>query len=250
MGQLTVRSVQSLRDRFYPVQVDGNRSRDGTLQFYNWVRAIPAAQNARVLNLGASASTDVERRMRGRFATLVGVDIDPAVKENGDLDEAYVTDGVNLPFSNATFDLVYSDWTLEHVSDPRGLVNDVFRVLRPGGAFMFRTPNVYHYVPLVGRLTPHSFHVLVAQHVRSSVVPEPWRTFYRVNTPRKARRLLSAAGFGDIEINGIEPEPSYLAFHGLAFLAGIGYERILNSASVFAPLRHVILARAFRPRAS
>jgi SAM-dependent methyltransferase len=38
-----------------------------------------------------------------------------------------------LPIADAAFDLVYSVAALEHVPHPRGTLEEVFRVLRPGG---------------------------------------------------------------------------------------------------------------------
>jgi SAM-dependent methyltransferase len=45
-------------------------------------------------------------------------------------------DGVHLPYEEGLFDLVYSCQVLEHVRHPDVLLPDVFRVLKPGGAFV------------------------------------------------------------------------------------------------------------------
>lgn len=44
-------------------------------------------------------------------------------------------DGLDLPFRDDCFDLVLSQAVLEHVVDPQRYVDEVFRVLRPGGTF-------------------------------------------------------------------------------------------------------------------
>jgi SAM-dependent methyltransferase len=43
---------------------------------------------------------------------------------------------LQLPFASATFDLVWSIWTLEHVIDPVRMLTEMQRVTRPGG-FLF-----------------------------------------------------------------------------------------------------------------
>jgi SAM-dependent methyltransferase len=53
-----------------------------------------------------------------------------------DLDES-------LPFSDASFDVVVAGELLEHLRDPRGIVGEVRRVLRPGGTFVASVPNAY-----------------------------------------------------------------------------------------------------------
>jgi len=53
-----------------------------------------------------------------------------------DLDEA-------LPFEDADFDVVVAGELLEHLRDPRRVVSEVLRVLRPGGTFVGSVPNAY-----------------------------------------------------------------------------------------------------------
>jgi ubiquinone/menaquinone biosynthesis C-methylase UbiE len=45
--------------------------------------------------------------------------------------------GEALPFADETFDCVVSTFTLCSVADPRQATSEVFRVLRPGGRFLF-----------------------------------------------------------------------------------------------------------------
>jgi SAM-dependent methyltransferase len=53
-----------------------------------------------------------------------------------DLDDA-------LPFEATTFDVVVAGELLEHLRDPRRVVSEVLRVLRPGGTFVGSVPNAY-----------------------------------------------------------------------------------------------------------
>jgi SAM-dependent methyltransferase len=53
-----------------------------------------------------------------------------------DLDDA-------LPFEDAAFDVVVAGELLEHLRDPRRVVSEVLRVLRPGGTFVGSVPNAY-----------------------------------------------------------------------------------------------------------
>jgi SAM-dependent methyltransferase len=47
-----------------------------------------------------------------------------------------------LPFGDAVFDAVTAMDVLEHLVQPRVLVSEAFRVLRPGGYFVVATPNL------------------------------------------------------------------------------------------------------------
>jgi len=50
-------------------------------------------------------------------------------------------DAQRLPFSDASFDALYSVNLLEHVSSPEWVVSEAHRVLEPGGLFLAVTPN-------------------------------------------------------------------------------------------------------------
>jgi SAM-dependent methyltransferase len=49
--------------------------------------------------------------------------------------------GAKLPFSDATFDVVFSHEVLEHVADDRMCVEEMVRVARPGGRVVVFVPN-------------------------------------------------------------------------------------------------------------
>lgn len=52
-------------------------------------------------------------------------------------------DGARLPFPDGSFDHVICAETLEHVPDPVAVVDEIVRVLRPGGTAAFSVPDVY-----------------------------------------------------------------------------------------------------------
>lgn len=58
-----------------------------------------------------------------------------------------VADGQRLPFAPAQFDLLVSQETVEHLPDPFAAVQDMARVLRPGGRLHLQAPFVIGYHP-------------------------------------------------------------------------------------------------------
>lgn len=48
---------------------------------------------------------------------------------------------LEIPSPDATFDTVISCETIEHVVDPVGALEEIYRVLRPGGRLLLSTPN-------------------------------------------------------------------------------------------------------------
>lgn len=233
------RSAQYLKLRFY-----SDPRYDGTLRFYSWIREYISPTTI-MLNLGAGAEVGTPiRSFKGEVERVVGADIDPAVYANPGIDQAYVYEDT-LPFAPHSFDIVLSDYVLEHVEHPEQFLREVCRVLKPSGAFFFRTPNLYHYVSLIARFTPHYVHLLLANRMRglNQESHEPWPTYHRLNTPRRIRYYAQRAGFTRSELRLIESEPSYLLFHPVPFLFGLAYERAVNCSRALAILRANIFGR-------
>jgi hypothetical protein len=76
---------------------------------------------------------------------------------------------------------------------------------------------------------------------------EVFPTLYRSNTVADLHRLARAAGLRIERLEAFETEPEYLAFHPLAYAAGVLYERIVNRFRVLAPLRVNLLLIARKP---
>lgn len=242
----TVRiGTQDLFDRYYPK----TRFEGGTLPFFRLCRQ-NIAPDSRILEIGAGPSNDCSRTL-SEIGPLTGIDIDPDVKNNRFLSHAEVYDGVKMPFEDATFDACVSNWVLEHVEHPVEHFREVARVLRPGGVYCIRTPNLYHYVSLSANILPHSMHLKMANKLRGMAkdAHDPYPTWFRSNTRNKLREFCCIAGLSEPTITMLEPEPSYGRAHPVLFYAFMLYERLVNSLELFAGVRITILLAARKPAA-
>jgi SAM-dependent methyltransferase len=96
----------------------------------------------RVLEIGVGAGTDFSQWLRAG-AVATGIDLTPEAIENitrrvaacrlPSPEKLLVADAENLPFPDASFDLVYSFGVLHHTPDTPKAVAEAVRVLRPGG---------------------------------------------------------------------------------------------------------------------
>lgn len=58
----------------------------------------------------------------------------------------YVAKGEVMPFKNNTFDVVECSSVLEHVDDPKKVIEEMIRVLKPGGICYINAPNYLYPV--------------------------------------------------------------------------------------------------------
>lgn len=185
--------------KYHPEFAAGGYAQDdGTVEFYQRVVAV-LPEGGVVLDLGAGRGAKFEEnvgawkawliRLGKKYSRRIGVDVDPAVKTNPELDQAEViVPGQPLPFADQTFDLVLCDWVVEHIEDPEFLVSEVRRVLKIGGWFCACTPNRWSYIAIGARLVSGWMETKLLSFLQpgrkeADVFPK----FYRLNTLRDIR---------------------------------------------------------------
>ncbi len=201
-----------------------------------------------VLDLGAGRGAVREMDFRGLVQFVAGVDPDPAVRHNPFLDESKtlrLPDG-RIPYDDRTFDLVLANNVLEHLHEPQASFREVCRVLKPNGLFVGKTPNTRHYVATIARLTPHRFHEFV-NLMRGWNKADTFRTEYKCNTPESIRRCALHAGLAVEDIQLWEGRPEYLRLSALTYLAGLCYERVVNTFQALRRFRCVIVFALRKP---
>ncbi len=107
------------------------------------VAPIPA--DARVLEVGSGA-----HGLIFYFGTENGVGVDPLADHYAALFPAWqsrahtiAAPGEHLPFDDASFDIVLCDNVVDHAESPRRILEEISRVLAPGGSLYFEV-NVHH----------------------------------------------------------------------------------------------------------
>jgi len=210
-----------------------------------FLRAIEACigPGSVVLDLGAGAGLKFKYALKSKVepkGEIVGADFDARVCENPLLHRGVVIDGARLPFEDNTFDVVFSRYVLEHVANSAEFLDEVSRILKPGGSFIYLTPNKWHYVAIASRCTPHSFHAWY-NRLRGREETDTFPTLYRLNSRSAVRRHFARSGFLEENLIMRECCPNYLMLTAPLFLLGVAFERLVNSSQVFAGLRVNIL---------
>lgn len=230
------KAIHALEHKYYTSRPGWQ---NGTIEYHEFLAEYIPSPDARVLEIGPGPHSPSTVFVKSKVGKLDGLDIDERVLDNPDLENAMTYDGREFPIPDECYDLVVADYVMEHVEDPTLMLREIGRVLKPGGHFVFRTPNIYHYVSIISRFTPHSFHLAVANQARQNPEDaiEPYPTFYRFNSRGAVSAIIGQSSLSEAELRLIEKQPSYLQFHSWAYRLGVAYERVVNSTNILAGLR-------------
>lgn len=123
-----------------------------------------------------------------------------------------------LPFTAGAFDLAFASWVLEHLAVPASTFAAVSRALKPGGVFVFITPNGRHPLALLNRLLGRAgwIQARTVQRVYGRVATDTFPTFYRANSRAAIEKLGKQSGLV-LESFWVIPDPTYLAFNPAFF---------------------------------
>ncbi len=190
-----------------------------------------------VLDVGAGAGSKFTYSLKERVKDMVGVDLDPRVETNPLLHRGIRCSIMSIPVEDNYFDVIFSRYVLEHITEPKEFLDEMCRIVKPGGQFMFLTPNKWHYVSLGARITPHWFHKWYNARLRGRSEEDTFPTVYLLNTVRSLRRQFSSAGFEEETLIQRETCPHYLCWSLPTFYIGLIYERLVNSTRFLAGLR-------------
>jgi len=172
------------------LNLDANlRSEPQMLMYQALARDLARRRPGRLLDWGCGFG-QVSALLRAEGVDVVAFDVRPGLVaptrerlERFPEIEAHVSsDPVALPFETDSFDTVLSCGVLEHVEDPDGSLDELRRVLKPGGIFhVVNLPNRFSYTERIARLLGRYYH---------GQLPDD-----RVYTKRRARELFERHGF-------------------------------------------------------
>jgi SAM-dependent methyltransferase len=186
----------------------------------------PELEGAVALDAGCGKGSWILQAHRAHFRFLVGVDVyaPPCPWDAfalGSLEQ--------LPFRDASFDLVICYLVLEHVADPKRVIGEFARILRPDGVFIFKTPAAFAPTTLLARALPFAAHYVLKAFIgtrKDDVFP----TYYRCNTLPVLLRLLDEAGLAESRLIQVDQTYAYASFNRATYTLGLLYSRMTQRA--------------------
>lgn len=165
----------------------------------------------------------------------VGLDYDLAsLKDNESLSSKVRGSIGSLPFRNEYFDLVTANMVVEHLDAPEKQFEEVRRVLRPGGRFIFHTPNALGYATIGNRMVPERFKARLIYALDGREESDVFETHYKANTKKRISELAAESGFEVVEVRMVVTDAIFAVVPPLAIP-----ELVLIRLLMTRPLRAV-----------
>lgn len=186
-----------------------------------------------VLDVGCGNRSDVSQYLRKEAeykAIIHGIDIDDYARENPDIDQIYIGSAEDMPFADDSYDMVSSQFLLEHVEDARKTLQSMSRVLRKNGVLLITIPNPFSPESIATKSTPYSFHIFFKRWVQKvqNASRNTFPTRFAFKTVENIQETLYEFGFSSVEINYVAE--SYYRFRRRPVLGrvAIWYTNLLS----------------------
>ena len=176
-----------------------------------------------------------EKRLIETCAMVVGIDPDwNSLAKHRSIRNLVMGKASALPFTADSFDLVTANMVVEHFDNPTQVFLEVHRVLRPGGLFIFHTPNVRGYATKLARALPEKLKMTLIRILEGRRSEDVFKTYYRANEETDVTRLAESTGFAPTEIQLIASSAECAIIPPLAVLELLWIRVLLTR-----PFRHL-----------
>lgn len=156
-------------------------------------------------------------------ATIVGAELDWDVIQKAQANVGHMDVPLHnaniygLPYADETFDAVILSEVLEHIDDDVRALNEVYRVLKPGGVVVITVPHANY--PFWWDPINKSLETLFGIHIQHGPLAGIWANHVRLYTMPELRRSVLGAGF-KVEAERRFTHDSFPFIHNLVY--GLG----------------------------
>jgi ubiquinone/menaquinone biosynthesis C-methylase UbiE len=202
-----------------------------------YTQTVAALVNARpgqtVVDLGAGRASSFTAALDpGARAEVVGVDVAAEeLRANDDVDTKVVIEpGAPLPFADGSVDLLVSRSVIEHIDGVPQVVDEIHRVLTPGGHTVHVFPSKHAPFSLLNRVLPRRASAwLLRTFIPGSVGRLGFPAHYDHCTASAAERLLRERGLEVVDVRVSYFQSDYFGFLVPLFLLSVAYESLVRA---------------------
>lgn len=181
-----------------PVFPEGSyfHSAKTTLDVYDAILSSLCSRDRILLDAGCGKKSMV-RKHSPCFRYSVGMDILPEAMMRNTGFSAFVSgDASNLPFKDEAFDVVVSQWMIEHIGKIDEVVHEFGRVLKKGGSLVVVSNSKYHPMMFLSSILPTGLRDWMKSKIFPAYIEEDtFPTYYQFNALGDIDRLMKQAGF-------------------------------------------------------
>ena len=115
-------------------------------------------KNASILDAGCGEGALLNELQKRGYRNLHGVDIEKEKYAINDVKFKKADLNERIPFSDGSFDLIFSIENLEHLDSPYNAIKEFHRVLKKDGVLIVSTPNLNNWYQKLYFLVTGGFH--------------------------------------------------------------------------------------------
>lgn len=162
---------------------------------------------ARLIDVGCGDGGGLGEWAKARGCDYLGLDVAEAAVTRArarGLEAQRIDDASHLPLATSSLGIAICLEVLEHLVDPQNAVQELRRVLEPGGLLIASMPNAAYWVRraelgILGRFNPYGYDMSVS---------EPWNDPHlRFFTRGTAKAMLERCGFSAVRIHAESHQP-------------------------------------------
>jgi ubiquinone/menaquinone biosynthesis C-methylase UbiE len=180
---------------------------------------------------------------------VIGIDLDwDGLRKHPAITRKVFGDLRRLPIQSESMDVVTANMVVEHLDDPTTVLKEAYRVLRPGGVFVFHTPSYFHWVTRVSANAPERLKKFAISMLDGRSAADVFPTYHRLNTAEAIQRHADAAALTVSDIQYCSGSAT-LPMLGPLVLLELLYIRLIQRKS-FEPLRSNLVVILTKPGAA
>lgn len=140
----------------------------------------------------------------GRAGLVVGLEYDhSSLRRHPAIVNRVAADLRLPPLKHGSFDLITANMVVEHLENPVEALVEIRRLLKPGGLFVFHTPNLRNWMVWLSSRVSDSWKRLLIRWLEDRGEEDVFPAYYKLNTSGRIKELASRAGFRLLELRQV-----------------------------------------------